>query len=123
MIYEKDIEDLYLISNKLVDKYEKMKEIPCISFFHRNNKKLGVSVFKDNNICKNTVLIVDNIPLSKFDLLRHVEAIIIEKIPSFSDLMEFAAINGLPVYTGIPFAHVLDNREVILTKDKIIVSG
>ena len=123
MIYEKDIEDLYLISNKLIDKYEKIKEIPCISFFHRNNKKLRASVFKDNNICKNTALIVDNIPLSKFDLLRHVEAIIIEKIPSFSYLMEFAAINGLPVYTGIPFAHVLDNREVILTKDKIIVSG
>ena len=122
MIYEKDIENLYLISNKLLGKFVDKKSIPCTSFFHSEIKEGDGYIFNGNRLCNKKSVILGGLPVSKFHLLENVETVITDKTSIFSYLTEYATIMGLSLYSGVPFATaLLKGKHYTLNKDKIIL--
>ena len=93
-IYEKDIEQIEEISAAQMDKSIKDRQIPCISFFHKddNNKKINI---------KRVWM------LSEISEAESADAIVSESAGLFSFITEYCASTDKPLYAGARFANVI----------------
>jgi len=111
-IFEKDIPDVEKIAKGIINKLLKEKEFNVLSFFHKDDINGDLSNVK---IYENLTFLKDNCK----------KPIITDNISLLSHAMEYAAINDIPVYSGIRYPGIiLDGRKFTISKSKLsIING
>jgi hypothetical protein len=107
-LFEKDIDTIYEITNKQIEKLTNLNEINCLSFFHKQDIEL------------NDFFVERVVRLTDLPNIIDKKAIITENTSIFSFTTEFAAINEIPIYTGLKYAPlILKNKKIIPMKNKL----
>lgn len=95
-LYEKDVENYKEIAEKQMSKSMTDKQIPCLSFFHKD-------IETDNFVCRCGFNIADVRDAEKADI------VITESASVFSYIAQYCAVTDKPLYTGARFSPLLLN--------------
>lgn len=111
-IFEKDIPDVENIVKGIINKLLNQKEFDILSFFHKDDLCGDLTNFQ----------IYENLTFLKYNSKK---PIITDNISLLSYAMEYAAINDIPVYSGIRYPElILNGRKFKINKSKLsIING
>lgn len=119
-IFERDIDNIAHISARVSAKIP--KEVPCLSFFHKDYTGQGKSPVKLNDQLEDIALITNFSPVLLASLDK-CKAVVTDTAPLFSYLTEYCTRTNTPLYTGVRFAGLFyKDRKIHLTKESIKIT-
>lgn len=108
-LFEKDVRECMDIAEKQIEGSKEHKNIPCVSFFHRDTET-------------NDYLCSSGVPPAETFMAKGRDAVITESASLFSHIMQYCAATDTPLYTGARFAPLLIKGQKIKTgKDHIAI--
>ncbi len=119
-IYGRDLSDCAKISETMVIKALSVKEYNTLSFFVDKDLEATATNKLDMKDYNNNFITLGYLPIIYLEKFKNTKGFILENMPLFSFVAEYAALNNIPVYSGVRFAPIiLDNIKLKGTKNKL----